>query len=121
MTESQSTSSQSFLHEFQLEGKGSGKIALENWEESMDGVNKIITPEKLAEFRSIDWENPPQIRMATYCHDCDKIVPPEFKKVRGRHRAVCGLCHSKKISSGREEALKRFYHIQDETEESESL
>ena len=33
----------SFLNEFQLEGKGSGKIALEDWEDAMGSVNKIIT------------------------------------------------------------------------------
>lgn len=110
---------QSFLHEFQLEGRGSGKIALEDWEDSMDGVNKIITPEVLEEYKNTDWDNLPRVHMATYCHDCRKIVPPEFKRIRGKHRAVCGICRSKKISSGREEALKKFYHLFDKEDEEE--
>lgn len=108
---------QSFLHEFQLEGKGSGKIALENWEDSMDGVNKILTPEAIEAYKKTDWDNLPRLNMATFCQDCNQIVPPELKEFRrGKIRAVCGKCGSKKIASGREEALRKFYHIEEKEE-----
>ena len=105
----------SFLNEFQLEGKGSGdgKIALENWEEAMDGVNKIVTPETAEAFSKIDWETVPRHRMAIYCHDCRAIVPAELKTFGRRTREVCGTCRSKKISKGREDALKAYYHLVD--------
>ena len=105
----------SFLNEFQLEGKGSegGKIALEDWEDSMDGVNKIVTPEAMEAFGKIDWETVPRHRMALYCHDCRAIVPAELKTFGRRTREVCGQCRSKKISKGREDALKVFYHLVD--------
>lgn len=105
----------SFLNEFQLEGKGTegGKIALENWEEAMDGVNKIVTPETMEAFGNIDWETVPRHRMAIYCHDCRAIVPAELKTFGRRTREVCGQCRSKKISKGREDALKVYYHLVD--------
>lgn len=105
----------SFLNEFQLEGKSSegGKIALEDWEDSMEGVNKIVTPETREAFKEIDWENVPRHRMAIYCHDCRAIVPAELKTFGRRTREVCGQCRSKKISKGREDALKVYYHLVD--------
>lgn len=105
----------SFLNEFQLEGKSSedGKIALEDWEKSMDGVNKIVSPETREAFKNIDWENVPRHRMALYCHDCRAIVPAELKTFGRRTREVCGQCRSKKVSKGREDALKVFYHLVD--------
>lgn len=103
----------SFLNEFQLEGKGhgDGKIALENWEDAMDGVNKIVTPETAEAFSKIDWDTVPRHRMAIYCHDCRAIVPAELKTFGKRTREVCGQCRSKKISKGREDALKVYYHL----------
>ena len=105
----------SFLNEFQLEGKSSegGKIALEDWEDSMDGVNKIVTTETREAFKNIDWENVPRHKMALYCHDCRAIVPAELKTFGRRTREVCGQCRSKKISKGREDALQLFYHLVD--------
>lgn len=105
----------SFLNEFQLEGKNSeaGKIALEDWEKSMDGVNKIVSLETRAAFQNIDWENTPRHRLALYCHDCRAIVPAELKTFGRRTREVCGQCRSKKISKGREDALKSFYRLID--------
>ncbi len=114
-TSNDKTKADSFLNEFQLEGKGSegGKIALENWEDSMDGVNKIVTAEMRTAFQNIDWENVPRHRMAIYCHDCRAIVPAELKTFGRRTREVCGQCRSKKISKGREDALKVYYHLVD--------
>ncbi len=115
----------SFLHESQLEGKAQGgKIALENWEEAMKDLTKIIKPEAQAALKEADYENWPKTQMATYCQDCRKIVAPElknFRRGRGKksfERLVCGVCGSKKIASGREEALKQFYHLKEENEES---
>lgn len=115
MNSKDKTQANSFLNEFQLEGKSAegGKIALENWEESMDGVNKIVTPETRDTFKSVNWENVPRHTLALYCHDCRAIVPAELKTFGKRTREVCGECGSKKISKGREEALKVFYHLVD--------
>lgn len=109
------TKADSFLNEFQLEGKGGGdgKIALEDWADSMDGVNKIVTPETRAAYKNVDWDNIPRHNMALYCHDCRAIVPAELKTFGRRTREVCGQCRSKKISKGREDALKVFYHLVD--------
>lgn len=109
------TKADSFLNEFQLEGKGTegGKIALENWEESLDGVSKILTSETAEAFSRIDWDTVPRHRMAIYCHDCRAIVPAELKTFGRRTREVCGQCRSKKISKGREDALKVYYHLVD--------
>lgn len=115
MSSNDKAQADSFLNEFQLEGKSSegGKIALEDWEDSMDGVNKIVTPETREAFKNIDWENVPRHRMAIYCHDCRAIVPAELKTFGRRTREVCGQCRSKKISKGREDALKVYYHLVD--------
>jgi len=112
---SNKTAADSFLNEFQLEGKAAndGKIALEDWEDSMDGVNKIVTPETREAYKNIDWETVPRHNMAIYCHDCRAIVPAELKTFGRRTREVCGQCRSKKISKGREDALKLFYHLVD--------
>ncbi len=108
----------SFLNEFQLEGKGSGKIALENWEEAMGSVNRIITNETRAQYRQVDWNNHKPVPMAIYCHDCHAIVPPDIKTFGKKTREVCGICGSKKISKGREEALRRYYRLDDPEEEN---
>lgn len=117
MTSNDKKQTDSFLNEFQLEGKGSegGKIALEDWEDSLDGVNKIVTPETREAFKKIDWDHVPRHRMAIYCHDCRAIVPAELKTFGKKTREVCGnpSCGSKKISKGREDALKVFYHLVD--------
>lgn len=106
----------SFLHEFQLEGKASGKIALGDWETALNELTKIRVDEASAALKATDPENWPTARLATYCLDCRLIVPPEIKSFGRRTRAVCGLCGSKKISTGREEALRGFYHLDEETE-----
>ena len=107
----------SFLHEFQLEGKASGKIALGDWETALDELTKIRADDASAALKATSPEEWPTVRMATYCHDCRAIVPPEIKNFGRRSRAVCGICGSKKISGGREDALKNFYHLDDETDE----
>ena len=78
---SNKTAADSFLNEFQLEGKAAndGKIALEDWEDSMDGVNKIVTPETREAYKNIDWETVPRHNMAIYCHDCRAIFPPNLR------------------------------------------
>lgn len=106
----------SFLHEFQLEGKASGKIALGDWEKALDELTKIRVNEASEALKATDPGDWPTVRMATYCHDCRLVVAPELKTFGKRTRPVCGLCGSKKISSGREEALKDFYHLDEETE-----
>lgn len=124
MNSKNNSNTTSFLHEFQLEGKAQGgKIAMENWEDAMNDLTHIKNDVAADQLRKIDYENWPKIKMATYCHDCDKIVIPEMKEFRrGRSkktfdRLVCGECGSKKISSGREEALRQFYHLQEDDQE----
>lgn len=107
----------SFLHEFQLEGKASGKIALGDWETALNDLTKIRVDEASAALKTKKPEEWPTTRMATYCHDCRLVVAPELKTFGKRTRPVCGICGSKKISTGREEALKAYYHLDEETEE----
>lgn len=105
----------SFLHEFQLEGKANAKIPLGDWETALNELTKIRSNEASAALKANDHEDWPTSRMSTYCHDCRAVVPPEVKTFGRRTRSICGICGSKKISSGREDALKSFYHLDDET------
>jgi len=107
----------SFLHEFQLEGKANGKIALGDWEKALNELTKIRQDDASAALKANKPEDWPTMRMATYCIDCRAIVPPELKTFGKRTRAVCGICGSKKIASGREDALMSFYHLDEETNE----
>ena len=107
----------SFLHEFQLEGKANAKIALGDWEKALNELSKIRVDEASSALKATDPEDWPTVRMATYCHDCRLVVAPELKTFGKRTRPVCGMCGSKKISTGREEALKAYYHLDEETEE----
>jgi len=113
----QSEANVSFLHEFQLEGKASGKIALGDWEKALNELTKIRKDDASAALKANKPEDWPTVRMATYCHDCRAIVPPEIKQFGRRSRAICGICGSKKISTGREEALLSFYHLTEEMDE----
>ena len=112
----QSEANVSFLHEFQLEGKANGKIALGDWEKALNELTKIRQDDASAALKASKPEDWPTARMSTYCHDCRLIVPPEIKTFGRKARAVCGNCRSKKISSGREDALRKFYHLDEETE-----
>lgn len=116
MKKTTSDANTSFLHEFQLEGKANGKMALGDWESALNELTKIRVDEASAALKATKPEEWPTARMATYCHDCRFIVPPELKNFGKRSRAVCGICGSKKISSGREDALRSFYHLDEETE-----
>ncbi|MDH3324790.1 MAG: hypothetical protein OEL89_04070 [Candidatus Peregrinibacteria bacterium] len=101
---------QSFLNEAQQFGKASGKVGIENLDEAIKNVAKII-PDDAEDLKKSeeDWET---VTMKIYCIDCREIVPAGVgRTLRGRPRPVCGKCNSKKISKGREEALVRFYHL----------
>lgn len=113
MTNASSAGQDSFLHEAQKFGKASGDIAVEHWEGAVENIHKILKPEALEEFGDAlnsEEELPTQL-LAFYCHDCRKIVPPEPRKVGKKIRKFCGVCGGAKLASGREEALKKYYHI----------
>lgn len=103
----------SFLNEAQKFGKASGKMEIENLEDAINSVNQILIEENAKILRETDEKNLPGLKIAIYCHDCRKIVPPEIKQVRRKLRKVCGKCGSVKISAGREDALRAFYHIEE--------
>ncbi len=103
---------QSFLNEVQKFGKASDKIKIENLDEAISNVANILIPEEVEKLRNTPENDLPKMTMQVYCHDCREIVPAGIgKTLRGRPRAVCGKCKSRKISKGREEALKKFYHL----------
>ncbi len=102
----------SFLHEAQKSGKGSGKESIEDLDAAIDGVHKIANEEAMAYFRDTSEDKWDTVKMAVYCHDCREIVPGGMDTVRGKTRVVCGRCKSRKISMGREEALRSFYHLE---------
>lgn len=110
MTDEQTVS---YLNEAQKFGKASGKMEIENLEEAINSVNKILIPENAKILREADEKNLPGLKMAIYCHDCRSIVPPEIKQIRKKFRKICGKCGSVKISAGREEALRSFYHLEE--------
>ncbi len=113
MSTNTSDSVVSFLDQTQLEGKAKGEVKV-NLDQALQDMSKILPDEVLkayGEKKDEDWD---PIRFATYCHDCDRLVPPGIGKgIRGKMRAVCGVCNSKKITTGREEALRRFYGLED--------
>lgn len=105
----------SFLNEAQLEGKAQGEVKMD-LDEAISVMHKIVSDEDLKEFsqkKDEDWE---PIRMAMYCHDCRAIVPPGISGKGKKMRTVCGVCKSKKISSGREEALRKYYGLEEKKE-----
>ncbi len=104
----------SFLHEAQQTGKATGKEESMNLDEAIDSVHKVINQEAVEHYKKTPEDKWEGAKMAIYCHDCRDIVPAGMATVRGKTRAVCGKCKSKKISMGREEALVSFYHISKE-------
>lgn len=104
----------SFLHETQREGHGKAEITKKDLDEAIETVHMIINAEAAAEIHKQGVENIPGIKMALYCHDCRMIVAAGVGQGRrGKLRTVCGTCKSKKISSGRKEALESYYHIKE--------
>ncbi len=103
---------QSFLHEAQKFGKAGGKVEISNLDSAISEVCEVLNKEAVAFYEKEPEENWPKSPLKIYCHDCRNLVPAGIgKTLRGRPRAVCGMCNSKKISSGREDALIKFYHI----------
>jgi len=110
----------SFLSDIQKEGKATGKIKLEDFAEAMNNVSVIMNDDIAQAYKDKKEEDWPTATMAIYCHDCRDIVPAGMgKSLRGNPRTVCGSCNSKKISSGRKEALERFYHIEENKKKRE--
>ena len=105
----------SFLHETQQEGRGTSDIKTKKeLDEAIETVHMILDPKIVAEIKSHKEEDLPTLKMDIYCHDCRTLVAPGVGQGRkGKMRTVCGSCKSKKISSGRKEALESFYHIKE--------
>lgn len=104
----------SFLHDTQREGQGKsdGKLPIEFLDDAVANVHVIMRKDALEDIHGKKTEDIDPIKMAIYCHDCRGIVPPGMGRgYKGKMRTVCGLCNSKKISSGRREALEQYYHI----------
>lgn len=103
----------SFLHEAQQAGRASGKLEINDLDSALAAITHVIDEEAATQYRETEEASWPQTTMAVYCHDCRDIVPAGIgKTLRGNARTVCGNCHSKKISMGREDALRRFYHLE---------
>ena len=106
---------QTFLNEAQKAGKASGKIKLEDFSQALDTVTNILVTEASEAYKQMEESEYPKAVMALYCHDCRKIVPAgEGKTQRGKARLICGECKSRKVSRGKKEALKKFYHIRED-------
>lgn len=106
-----SSSQATFLHEVQQSGKSPGEISVDI-DQAIASVHEIMNKdiaEKLKNTPETEWDT---LKLAVYCHDCRAIVPAKLSKVRRQTRAICGTCHSRKISMGRENALEKFYHLE---------
>ena len=102
----------SFLHEAQQEGRAKEKVEISNLDSAINAVTHILDDEVAIRYRETEEDSWPRATMTVYCHDCRSIVPAGIgKTLRGNARTVCGNCHSKKISMGREDALRTFYHL----------
>jgi len=107
-----SDDNQSFLHEAQKFGKAGEKVEIANLDSAISEVCDVLNKEAAEFYQKESEENWPTSPLRIYCHDCRNLVPAGIgKTLRGRPRAVCGMCNSKKISSGREDALIKFYHV----------
>jgi len=103
---------QSFLSSIQKFGKASEKPNSIDLDEAIASISVVLSPEITQKFRKKSDDELPTLELKVYCQDCRKIVPPGIgKTIRGRDRIVCGKCKSRKIARGREDALKKFYHI----------
>jgi hypothetical protein len=103
----------SFLHEAQKSGKASGKVEIDNLDEVLDNIASILQPGAVEHYKNTPEEEWGTTQLAIYCHDCRDIVSAgEGRTPRGKPRVVCGTCRSKKITWGREEALRKFYHLE---------
>ena len=104
----------SFLHDTQMDGKGNAKMTKKDLDEAIASVHMIMDVEVAKELKGKKTEDVDAIKMSIYCHDCRAIVPAGIGKGRkGKMRTVCGTCNSRKISSGRQEALESYYHIKE--------
>jgi len=105
---------ESFLNENQIEGKLSDKnqMNIKSLDEALSTVSKITVDEATKFFKDHKEGEWPTCKMSIYCHDCRDIVSPGIGHTkRGNPRTICGTCKSKKISMGRDEALKKYYHL----------
>ncbi|HEY5714702.1 MAG TPA: hypothetical protein VIT68_05115 [Candidatus Gracilibacteria bacterium] len=108
----------SFLDQTQLEGRATGEVKV-NLDQALNDMSKILSDDDLKSFgqKGDEWD---PIRFAVYCHDCRAIVPAGVGRgYKGKTRTVCGSCNSRKISSGREDALRKFYNLGEREEEKE--
>ena len=108
----------SFLNEAQLEGRAQGEVKM-NLDEALENMHKVVSDEDLKQVSEKKDEDFEPMRMAIYCHDCRAIVPPGISGKGKRMRTVCGNCKSRKISSGREDALKQYYGLNNKDEKAE--
>lgn len=107
----------SFLSEVQREGKASGSITMD-LDEALEEVHKILSDQELAERTAAAEASSEVTRLSLYCHDCHAIVPPGVGRgYKGKMRTVCGICNSKKISQGREAALRKYYGLEEKPTE----
>jgi hypothetical protein len=110
---------ESFLTESQLEGranKASAEVVEKlSLDDALKSYMKIRNDDAIAEHMTEDsW---PGMNLAIYCQDC-RNVAPEGKgwTLRGNPRVICGACGSKKVAQGKEEALKKHYHVPKDAE-----
>lgn len=104
---------QSFLHEAQKFGKAEGVVKMDDLDQAIQDINRITIPEAAKMLKDDDSDVIPRKKLCIYCHDCRAIVSVGIKMVRRKHRKVCGVCSSVKISAGSQDALERFYHLED--------
>lgn len=102
----------SFLTEDQLEGKAKGEINIDDLNEAIENVSHILNDEAAQVYKTEAEEKWPTCKISVYNHELKQIVPAGIgQTLRGNPRTVCGLTGSKKISIGREDALRSYYNI----------
>ncbi len=107
-------SDNSFLTEDQLEGKASGDVHLQDLDDAINKVFSIINEDAVQFYKKSDESEWPQCKISVYNHELKQIVPAGIgQTLKGNARTVCGLTGSKKISIGKEDVLKNYYHIKE--------
>ena len=101
----------SYLSDAQKVGKG--KMELQDIDTAISSITNIINQEQAQLYRDQNKEDSwPSAKIVFYCRDCDDIGSGSaIQGKRNTIKNVCGNCGGKKISMGKEDSLRKFYHI----------
>ena len=109
----------SFLHEAQKSGKATGTIEIDDIDQAILDINKILVKDVVINLKSKKEQDLDTSILSAYCQDWHKIVTIGIKEIGKRRKKriqkICGVCNGIKLAFGREDALKSYYHIEEKS------